>query len=307
MAFLTLLGITVPTSTSSSGAIEPVRMGEFGRTFSNKPYSAVRAESKDYRGSTPFMPRRTSVAHQLLVAGAGEAFPFDAAGSGATTDYYSTKGTAPHATVPTFSTFATGGAVGNGGRLSLAENASIAWRLPASPLSEATFSCWVQNPSASSPYDTWTHVVVESAGASAVAAWVNGASASTGSLPFNMASWATHPTSGTYQGYLAWIIDNASSPGGDGTDVAEAVVLPFRASLLRSDWASYMYNSGSGRAVEDLPYLSMGGTWVPPGDSTQTDEVLGEVLGQRLADTTVSGSTVQYEAFDFLLRSRNVR
>lgn len=307
MAFLTLMGITVPVATSSNGTIEPVRLGEYGRTFSGKPYSAVRAESRDYRGSTPLMARSTSLAYQLLLAGAGEAFPFAAAGSGVSSDYYSTKGTAPYATSGTLSTTASGGPVASGGYFSLADGATATWRLSASPLSQATLSCWVQNPSSVDGYDIWRHVVVESAGASAVAAWVDGVSALVGSLPFNMDTWAVHPSAGTHAGYLALALDNTGSPSMDVTDVAELMVLPYRTSLLLSTWASWAYNSGSGRVVEDLPYLSMGGTWVPPGDESQSDEVLGEVMGQRLVDTVVSSSTVQYEAFDFLLRSRNVR
>lgn len=247
------------------------------------------------------------MAYQLLVAGEGEAFPFDAAGSDTTADLYSTKALAPHSISGGVDTFTTGGAVGNGGRASLNDGTVIVWRLPASPLSQATLSCWVQNPSSIDGFEIWRHVVVESSGASAVAAWVDGASTSVGSLPFGMATWARHPSSGAHQGYLAIVPDNTGAPGGDPTEVAEMMVLPYRASLLRSDWASYVYNSGSGRVVEDLPYLSMGGTWVPPGDSSQAEEVLGEVMGQRLVDTVVSGTTVQNEAFDFVLRSRNVR
>lgn len=310
MAFLTLLGITVPISTSSNGAIEPSRAGEYGRTFSHKPYSAVRAESRDYRGATPFMARTTSLAYQLLVSGQGEAFPYDNAGSGAAADYYSTKGLSPESVSGTLATTATGGPVSNGGRLTVHAGEEVVYLMPRSPLSTSTLSVWLKSPGTPPDAGTggvWKHFVVERDGSNPLAAWVNGVSVAVDSdqTPHSVESWLTNTNAGSFYG--AYLVLDVVTGGGDDVDVAELLALPFRASLLRSDWASYMYNSGSGRAVEDLPYLSMGGTWVPPGDSTQTDEVLGEVMGQRLVDTTVSGTTVQFEAFDFTLRSRNVR
>lgn len=296
MAFLTLLGFTIPTSTGSNGAIEPVRAGEYGRSFGLKPYSAVRAESRDYRGATPLMARRTSMAYQLLVAGQGEAFAFDAAGSGATTDYYSSKGLGPVDVEGTVASVATGGPVSNGGRLTISADGFVVWAMPIDPLEEATLSLWVKNSDTSG---NWRHYAIEWSGSSAVAAWWNGSVVSPSGLTNNLDSAVFIGANSTTTTLSLIAIPDSQ--------YAEVTYLPYRASLLRSDFASYMYNSGIGRAVEDLPYLSMGGTWVPPGDSSQTDTVLGEVMGQRLVDTVVSGSPVQYEAFDFTLRSRNVR
>jgi hypothetical protein len=293
MAFLTLMGIPVPTSASSNGTIEPVRAGEYGRSFGLKPYSAVRAESRDYRGSTPFMARRSSLAYQFLLAGAGQAFPFDAAGSGSASDWFSTKGWAPDSgvTIAGISSIATGGPVGNGGNLKVSLGSSLTYVFPASPLMEATLHVWT-----SEDGFAWTHLVQEYSGTGSVADEVwNAGTPGGGTSPVITLSLSTSAMTMVLDGSVAEYY------------FAEVMVLPFRASLLRSDWADYMYNVTSGRAVADLPYLPMGGTWVPPGDSSQTDEVLGEVMGQRLVDTVVGGTPVQYEAFDFTLRSRNVR
>jgi hypothetical protein len=86
---------------------------------------------------------------------------------------------------------------------------------------------------------------------------------------------------------------------GEQVQYGELLALPFRASLLRSDWASYLYNAGSGRVAADLPYLPMGGAWPAAG----SDTVLGELGQEQLRTTVVSGTAVQYSSVDFTLRS----
>jgi hypothetical protein len=299
MAFLTIMGITVPVATRSDGTIEVVNAGGYGRAFNNAPYSDVRSRGTEYKGSTPPVARRTSTAYRLLLEGHGHGFAFDTV-ERASPDYYSTKMLQPTEILEPgeISTSATGGPVGNGGRLVMGnDDPVIGFAMPSSPLNEATLSLWVRIPA-----NDWSHIIVESSGPFAVAFWIDGVSVDGSSIPYGIEAFVSHPSSGPYAGTLMLRI----AAEGEPLEFAEVTVLPFRASLLRSDWASYMYNSGDGRAVDDLPYLSMGGTWVEPGDESRTDEVLGEATARRLMDTLESGSTVQYESFDFTLRSRNV-
>jgi len=290
MAFLTLLGITIPVAASSSGRVETSKAGEYARTQAGKPIPGVRARGYEYRGSTTLQSRSLATAYRLLLAGYGHAFPFDAAGSGATTDYYSTKGMKPSSFIGagSYSTTATGGPVGSGGYLTVVGAQQLVYAMRASPLQKYTVACWYKGPANG---NTWKHYVGEYNEATTTASyWENGAS--TGSPPADISTITTGGAT------LAWAAFAAET-----VYFAEGLWLPFAASELRSDFASYLYNGGSGRAVEALPFLTMGGDWPESG----SDTVLGEVLGSRLTSTVVSGNTVEYEAFDFVLRSRNVR
>jgi hypothetical protein len=292
MAFLKLMGITVPVLEEGGGEVTLVQQGEYGRSFSGAPYNAVRATSEDYRGRWPLVARDASTAYSLLVRGAGHGFRFATAGSGANSDYYSSKGLAPVLTTGVVNTAATGGAVSNGGRLEISDTPNAAWSMPASPLNEATLSCWVKNPDAD-PDGTngdWIHFVVESSGDAAVAAWVDGVSTSLGSLPaatLAVDTWLTHPSSGSYEGSMLWALTGFAASS--NTLISEVMCLPFRASLLESTWASWAYNAGAGRRAEMLSYLSMEGTWTRTGSDTVQGEVYSETL-RTVASGDVYGS-----------------
>jgi hypothetical protein len=146
VAFLTLMGITVPVEEQSGGTVDIINQGEYGRAFSGAPYSAVRASSAEYKGRWPLVSRATSTAYGLLVRGRGEAFRFAGTGSGTSTAYYSSKGRGPDNVVGTPSSAATGGPVGSGGRLVLDADEYLTYNvLVSTPISQATLSTWVKS------------------------------------------------------------------------------------------------------------------------------------------------------------------
>lgn len=285
MAFVKLMGITVPVLEEGGAEITLVNQGEYGRAFSGTPYSAVRATSEDYRGRWQLVARRTSTAYSLLVRGAGHGFRFATAGSGASADYYSSKGLAPAVVTGTPTTYATGGPVSNKGYLKIPTGGSLEYTLPTSPLTETTLSFWA----ADDPMGTWTHYVYEHSGpgATPAAQWENGAVAGSfiSQVTLNIA------TSGVITLTL------------DGTAVewyfAELVVLPYRATLLESTWYSWAYNGGSGRRAESLAYLTMEGDWARTG----VDTVLGEVLAEQQRTVNNGGSVEAWGSGSFRLMS----
>lgn len=296
MSFLTLMGITVPVEEQSGGTVDIVNQGEYGRAFSGVPIADIRAESPEYKGRWPFVPRDIATAYGLLIRGKGEGFRFVAAGVDATADLYSSKALAPvtYEADLAVTTWTTDGPVDNAGWMEIAYAGSVTWAMPPSPLNAATMSAWVRNANSTTG---WQHYVVESVGDSAVALWVDGVSATLGTAPLSLEGWCVHPSAGIYEGRLLLAVETQDDE--EATGVGQLVVLPFRASLLESGWASYMYNGGAGRLAEDFRYLTMGGTWPAAG----ADTVLGEIGQEQLRTVYSGGQAVQYASRDFTLRS----
>jgi hypothetical protein len=295
MAFCKLLGITLPVAEQGSGTITLAAAGERGRTFSNTPYSDVRAESQDYAGRTVLRPRSTSLAYRLLVNGEGNAWRFNKAGTNATAQTYSTKGLVAASVEYDNSilSVATGGPVAGSGYLNLSYAATVVWAMKASPLLQSTMVAWVRNLNFS---EDWIHYVVE-IGPGHLRMWEDGAEvfdSADFTIPLGIDGWCGHPTLGPYVGKLVLGI---AVENDEPTDVGEMMVLPYCTSLLEEGWAAWHYNGGAGRRAEpDCRTLSMAGTWPETG----TDEVDGEVGSQQLATT---GADTVYESFDFTLRS----
>lgn len=285
MPFLTLMGITLPVEEQSTPTVDLINQGEYGRAFSGVPYSGVRASSPEYKGRWPHVARSTSTTYGMLVRGRGQAYRFATAGSGTSAAVYSTKGLGPDSTVGTPQTFTSGGPVSNGGRLVLDSGEALVYNnIVEATLLQSTLSVWLKSTTGTS--GTWKHYVVEYASSVAVAVWVNGVAGTLGTLPNDVESALSSYT--LFLGYT-----------GEQVQYGHAMCLPFRASLLESTWASYMYNSGTGRAAPDLPYLTMGGDWPAAG----SDTVLGEVGQEQLRTGYTSGAAALLSSRDFTLRS----
>jgi hypothetical protein len=291
MPFLTLSGFTIPVLASSNGTISMVNVGEYGRTFSGAPYSAVRARGEEYQGRWPLSPRTTGAIYKAIILGMGSSWRFATSGLEA----YSTKGLGPSVISGTPAYSATGGPVSSGPRLLLDTTERISYETGLTALNGgATLSLWIKSASTSS---TWRNYVIESDGTSAIAAWQNGVSISVASLPNNLDdAWLPLAESG----FQVWL---GNLTGANQTmEVAEVMLFPFRVSLVDSTWPTWPYNGGAGRAAEDFPYLTMGGSWPASG----SDVVLGEVGKQDLVDVLVGGVQQIYASGEFTLRSSSL-
>lgn len=295
MPFLKLSGITVPVLATSGGAVNVVNVGEYGRGFSGTPYSAVRAEGLEYPGRTPLLPRATSTALGLLIAGKGEAYRFVRPGT-STTWAYSTKGRPIDSASGAYTLFATGGKIGPRLHVSAGE-APIVLKAEGSPLGTAALAFWMKGTSGTG--GVWKHYVLEQDETqTTVAAWVNGVSTALGSLPHDMGNAWMHSSPG---GETYTELGNVDDAVPENLDFAEVILLPYRPSLIDSTWAAWLYNGGAGLAAEDLPYLTMEGSW-RRASAAPSEVVLGEVGQENLFDV---GSEL-YSSLDFTLRARTL-
>lgn len=286
MSFLTLSGFALPVLATSGGTVNIVNVGEYGRAFSGVPYSAVRARGDEYSGRWPAVARTTSRMYSMILLGQGDSWRFATSGI----EQYSSKGLGPTSTTGTPAYSATSGPVNSGPRLLLDSGEGMSYDLDVAALNqEATLSLWLKSASTS---NTWKHYVIEADGGGVLAGWQNGVSVSVGTLPDSLGDeWFT------FNGLFPTVNLGNSGLADEAMQIAEVMLFPFRASALDSAWPAWPYNSGSGRAAEDFPYLTMGGTWPAAG----SDTVLGELGQESLVDV---GSSL-YSARDFTLRSRS--
>lgn len=290
MSFLTLSGIPIPVQADGGGEVDVVNVGEYGRSFSGDPYSAVRARYRDYKGRWPLVPRADSVVYRLLVLGAGDACRFNRTG----VELYTSKGVTP-APAESVTVHATGGPVASGPRVTIAGGGRLGWTMPASPLSPqplGALAFWLKSASTS---NAWKHYLLEVSPFGVDVCWQNGVAINPASAPHGL---------GTDEWLAVTAVDSVIHLEDQGAsvtmDIAEVTWLPFQPTYYAPAYAAYLYNSGAGLAAESFPYVTIGGSWPESG----SDVVLGEVGTETLKDVVSSGTPSIYSSREFTLHSR---